>query len=395
MMRLVPDHFLRVRVHDFYSPIGWHFGHVGMTEEFWTSHKALGRAILDNDLSFLFANLPENPKENRRNIPDRLSIEEYLKRTRDRSLDALEHANLDVESPLLGDGYAWEFAIQHECQHQETIAELLHLIHMNLPVSSLPDPAPWDPVYEPGLDRLAGGAFLMGSDEAFAYDNEKRAHEETVGAFALEDAPVTCHRWSLFMQESGYSREALWSREGWRWRQESNADRPMYWLPSTHRGQFHTYFVQGVRALHPDEPVYGICWYEAEAFCRWAGRRLPTEVEWEFAALEQPSAGTPPGSLLEGADRTAEQSLAGPAAVGTLTSGGRGQVWEWTDSAFLPYPGFSPFPYDGYSLDHMDGKHRVCRGASWVTAAKVRRPSFRNWYVPDYRQGFLGLRCAL
>src|SRR5438270_7998815 len=124
----VPEDFLRRRVHSFYSPIGWHFGHVGRTEEFWTVGKALGRPLLDDQLSFLFADLAENPKDNRVNIPDRAGIKRYLERTCSIVLDALETGDLHADSLLLRDGYAWHFAIQYECQHPDTIAAMLELI---------------------------------------------------------------------------------------------------------------------------------------------------------------------------------------------------------------------------------------------------------------------------
>src|SRR5689334_702228 len=121
----VPEEFLKRRVHSFYSPIGWHCGHVGRTEEFWAIGEALGKPLLDDHLSFLFADLPENPKDNRVNIPDREGIKKYLSRTRSLVLDALDSADLSSDSKLLRHGYAFDFAIQHECQHQETICEML------------------------------------------------------------------------------------------------------------------------------------------------------------------------------------------------------------------------------------------------------------------------------
>src|SRR5947208_2021471 len=124
----VPNDFLKVRVHDFYSPLGWHFGHIGMTEEYWTCVRAEQRPCLDDALSFLFANIPDNPKEERVNLPDREAILTYLAETRRAALDALREVDLESPDPLLTDGYAWEFALQHECQHQETICEMLQLI---------------------------------------------------------------------------------------------------------------------------------------------------------------------------------------------------------------------------------------------------------------------------
>ena len=159
--------------------------------------------------------------------------------------------------------------------------------------------------------------------------------------------------------------------------------------------------------MHPDEPVYSVSWYEADAYARWAGNRLPTEAEWEYAATYDPQTGQsrryPWGA--EEPDKTRASfglSAWQPGAVGKRPQGASafglldmaGGVWEWTATPFLPYPGFEAFPYDGYSKEHMDGNHFVCRGGSWATAGPILRCSFRNWYVPTYRQGFLGLRCA-
>ena len=171
---------------------------------------------------------------------------------------------------------------------------------------------------------------------------------------------------------------------------------PEYWLRQED-GTWASHNPWGLRALHPDEPVSGISAHEADAYARWAGKRLPTEEEWEYAA----SAGTYPWGDEPPTMARANHGLEnwGPTPVGHApTPNGlsdlAGNVWEWTSSAFLPYGGFEAYPYDGYSKDHMAGAHRVCRGGSWATSPSILRRSFRNWYVPTYRQGFLGLRLA-
>lgn len=387
----VPDEFLRRRVHSFYSPIGWHFGHVGRTEEFWAIGEALGRPLLDDRLSFLFADLPENPKDNRVNIPEREDIKRYLHETRQRCLDALADADLDSEIMLLRGGYAWDFAVQHECQHQETICEMLQLIQKELGYKQLPEPYRWKPAVKREMVAIPGGAFAQGSDDPFAYDNEKQPHTVEVAGFSLAKGPVTAFEWSEFMQDGGYFRRQLWSEEGWAWREKEDADRPEYWLSHGH----FAYGPLGVRAIHPDEPACSLSWFEAEAFARWAGKRLPTEAEWEYAASSGvfPWGDEAPDSEVAvfGIDSWGPQPIG--RAQGRLWDLG-GNVWEWTSSPFLPYPGYQAYPYDGYSKDHMKGEHRVCRGGSWATAGPLLRRSFRNWYVPTYRQGLLGLRLA-
>jgi iron(II)-dependent oxidoreductase len=160
LLDFVPDDFLKVRVHDFYSPIGWHFGHIGMTEEFWVINEALRQPCKDEALSFLFANLPDNPKDNRVHLPSRKKITDYLMATRRASLDALETADLSDPNPLLTDGYAWIFAVQHECQHQETIAEMLQLIQQRLQSPVQLEMVVWDASPDTEMVKIPGGIFM-------------------------------------------------------------------------------------------------------------------------------------------------------------------------------------------------------------------------------------------
>lgn len=401
LLTFVPDDYLKVRVHDFYSPVGWHFGHIGMTEELWACTQALGKPPRDARLSFLFANLPENPKDNRIHLPYREEIIGYLTATRCAALDALDEADLDSANPLLTDGYAWEFAGQHECQHQETVCELLQLINKEQ-AARKPGRREIHGKVETEMVSIPGGASVMGSDLAHGYDNEKRQHRVEVGAFELDRTPVTAAQWAAFMEDGGYQRRELWSEAGWEWCEIERAVAPEYWL------QGYSYCgPMGRRSIDPDEPASSLSWFEANAYARWAGKRLPTEVEWEHAARFDPSTGESriyPWGVDEptGEHACFAMNTWGPEQVGRNPQGASafglldmaGGVWEWTATQFLPYPDFEAFPYDGYSKDHMDGNHYVCRGGSWASAATILRCSFRNWYVPSYRQGVLGVRCA-
>jgi gamma-glutamyl hercynylcysteine S-oxide synthase len=409
LLDAIPVDMLSKRVHDFYSPVGWHFGHIAATEELWTLCNALGRQPRDSALSFLYSNIPENPKDNRVHLPERAEILGYMERTRAEVLDALDQVDLHSTEPLLNDGYAWEFALRHELQHQETICELLQLIRMQGytrregVASLLVHPPP----IEPEMVSLPGGTFMMGSDDPHAYDNEKRSHEVTVAPFELDRTPVTVYQWKLFMEDGGYRRRELWTDEGWAWREREDAVCPEYWVAQRPAGAYVYCGPRGLRPLHRDEPVSSVSWFEADAYARWAGKRLPTEAEWEYTASYDPE--TASSRLYPWGDEEPSPDLAccgiwewQPAPVadrpaGCSAFGLRGMaggVWEWTSSPFLPYPGFVAWPYDGYSRDHMDGGHYVCKGGSWATSGPNLRCAFRNWYVPTYRQGFLGLRCA-
>lgn len=407
LMERVPDEFLKVRVHDFYSPIGWHFGHIGMTEEYWVNVRAMGQFPRDEYLSFLFANLPDNPKDNRVHLPDRRKIMDYLSATRQSALKALEQANLSCDSFLLKDGYAWEFALQHEDQHQETIMELLQLIHQQRGVPAGLDGFDWSSTHSTEMISLPGGKFEMGSHNPHAYDNEHIPHRVRVAPFKLARTPVTAFEWSQFMHDGGYSRQELWSEEGWAWRERESAVKPEYWILQPGGTGYYYFGAFGIRPIHPAEPVSSISWFEAEAYARWSGKRLPSEAEWEYAARFDPATGesrlypwgsTPPSlehacfGMHEDKPAPVGNKRTGISAFGILDLAGG--VWEWTSTPFMPYPGFRAYPYDGYSKEHMDGNHKVCRGGSWVTSARILRSSFRNWYVPTYRQGFLGMRLA-
>lgn len=397
LMEHVPDEFLQRRVHSFYSPIGWHFGHVGRTEDYWVLCAALKQSPCDEELDFLYTDRADNPKDNRVKVPGREETLAYLTKTRARVLQALEETDLDADCPFRKDGYAWEFAIQHECQHQETICEMLCLIQKQIPPTEV-EPLPWQSDRTVTFIPLPGGTFRMGTDDATAYDNEKEPHDVVVAPFSLAATPVTCFEWSRFIADGGYANRDLWTDKGWFWREAEGVEAPEYWL---RQGEaWVSYGPFGVRALHPDEPVCGVGHHEAEAFARWSSARLPTEEEWEYAAR----ADTYPWGSAEPTDTLARHRMTGwsPAPVGTHAEGASaegiddlaGNVWEWTSTPFLPYPGFQAFPYDGYSKDHMKGEHRVCRGGSWATASPILRRTFRNWYVPTYRQGFLGVRLA-
>jgi iron(II)-dependent oxidoreductase len=254
-----------------------------------------------------------------------------------------------------------------------------------------------------GEALIPGGAFTMGtSTEPWALDNERPAHPVDVAAFFIDRAPVTNAWYAEFVDAGGYDDPRWWSASGWAQRQHAGWTAPLHW----HGDGTYTRF--GVRVpIVPDEPVVHVCWYEAEAFAAWAGKRLPTEAEWEKAARYDPATGRSrryPWGDEDPAPAHANlgQRHLAPAPVGAYPAGASphgvqqliGDVWEWTASDFHGYPGFAPFPYREYSEVFFGNEYKVLRGGSFGTDATACRGTFRNWDYPVRRQIFSGFRCA-
>jgi ergothioneine biosynthesis protein EgtB len=268
--------------------------------------------------------------------------------------------------------------------------------------------------------NVAGGEFEMGSaGEAFGYDNERPAHTVLLPDFRIDAYPVTAGEYAVFIEEGGYQTRSLWSDEGWEWKEANDINCPEYWSRSAgssdRRWRVREMFED--TAMRADHPVTGVSWYEAEAYARFVGKRLPTEAEWEKAASWDPIAGRKrrfswgdePGgagnfgfrnwgttavgtSQLVGAAPSGRSSAAGANAYGCFDMSGN--VWEWTASRFEGYPGFKVFPYPEYSKIWFDGDHRVLKGGSWATRLPLLRCSFRNFWRPRFRIAFAGFRCA-
>ena len=279
-------------------------------------------------------------------------------------------------------------------------------------------PAPWPPRASrrraPAPRRATPGfraaRCLLGAPRraSFAFDNEQWAHPVEIRPFAIARAPVIQAEFAAFVDAGGYSRRALWSDRGWRWRAAADAAHPRFWRRTGgvwERRDFDRWL-----PLEPHLPVAHVNWYEADAYCAWAGRRLPTEAEWEVAALGEPAADGrlapsrrrhPWGDAPPGPDRTnADWRARGCVDVGALPAGDSafgcrqmlGNVWEWTSSTFLPYPGFEADEvYPEYSEPWFHTR-KVLRGGSWATPARLLRATFRNFYPPDRGNVWAGFR---
>ncbi|ASU84939.1 ergothioneine biosynthesis protein EgtB [Nocardiopsis gilva YIM 90087] len=388
------------------SPLVWDFAHVGNYEEQWLVRAAAGRDALRPDIDVLYDAF-ENPRAERVTLPllRPREAEEYNAQVRRMVLDSLEHVSFDSGTALLDSGFVYHMVIQHEHQHDETMLATHQLRRGDpvLDVGAVPPPALPS---GPSEVLVAGGPFTMGTDDdPWAYDNERGAHTVDLPAFWIDTRAVTNAAHMDFIADGGYDDSRWWSEEGWAWRSRTGKHAPAFWRRDA--GQWLRRRFGRVEPVPPDEPVQHVSFYEAEAHARWAGKRLPTEAEWEKAARHDPATGTslrfPWGADEPGhhhanlGQRLLHPTPAGTHPGGTAPSGAQqmlGDVWEWTASDFTAYPGFQAFPYPEYSEVFFGGDYKVLRGGSWATHPTAIRGTFRNWDHPIRRQIFSGFRCA-
>ena len=386
------------------SPLIWDYGHIGVFEELWLVSNISDAPPVDEHLLHAYDAI-ENPRHTRRRLElmDRPTTLSYLERVRGRALALLDEVDLEGDDPLLRDGYVYDLTIQHEYQHDETICQTLQLLPGGY-LSELPALPAGRDVRE-DMVTIPGGRYPIGHDRHEPYDNEQARHDVELRPFALDRFPVTNGQFLAFMQDGGYSRQELWSRDGWEWICAFGTEAPEYWF--CRDGEW---FVDRFGRCGPVDtrvPVMHVCYFEAEAYARWAGKRLPTEFEWEVGASFDPATGDarrhPWGDEAPTAEHAnLDHRLFAPAPVGSYARGTSplgceqmlGDVWEWTSSDFQAYPGFSAFPYAEYSTPFFGSQFKVLRGGSWATRPSVARATFRNWDSPIKRQIFAGFRCA-
>lgn len=388
------------------SPLVWDLAHVGNQEELWLVRDVGGRDPVRCDIDHLYDAF-QNPRADRTALPllDPDQSRHYIGQVRDRALDVLDHTPLSG-GRLVDGGFAFGMIAQHEQQHDETMLAT-HQLRAGAPAlhAAAPDP----PVGRglPGEVLVPAGPFIMGtSTEAFALDNERPAHTARTGAFWLDTRPVTNRAFAEFIDAGGYDDPRWWSERGWAHRCGAGLTAPLFWQRDSDGSWWRARF--GVTEPVPgDEPVLHVCFFEAEAYAAWAGKRLPTETEWEKAARFDPSTdrsrrypwgddGPTPAHANLG-QRHLQPAVAGAYPAGASPLGVHqliGDVWEWTSSEFLGYPGFEAFPYREYSEVFFGRDYRMLRGGSFGTDATACRGTFRNWDHPVRRQIFTGFRCA-
>jgi len=396
------------------SPLVWDLAHIGNQEDIWLVRAAAGRPGVRPDLDGIYDAF-QHPRSNRPELPllrpDQ--ARRYIAEVRDRALHLLGDGPDETDHPLLADRFVLGMITQHEQQHDETMLATHQLRQGTVALHApAPPPAPADVARLPREILIPGGSFTMGtSTDPWALDNERPAHPVYVPAFHLDTAPVTNEAYQAFIADGGYQNPRWWTEAGWAHCRRAELEAPLFWMrdgagSASGSGWLRRRFGV-VEPVPPHEPVVHVSWYEADAYARWAGRRLPTEAEWEKAARHDPAADRsrryPWGDEDPGPEhanlgqRHLQPAPAGAYPAGQSPHGVRqliGDVWEWTSSDFLPYPGFTAFPYKEYSEVFFGPDYKVLRGGAFGVDPVVSRGTFRNWDYPIRRQIFSGFRTA-
>lgn len=418
------------------NPLRWEIAHIAWFQEFWIL-RHLGSqppSLEQGDELYDSARLTH---DKRWDLPllERDETLAYMGRVLERVVEQAGNASSKLTDT---EGYDQEYFLNlvllHEQMHAEAIAYTRQTLSYPPPVSRITErPVDDREVVKEirfaghkaahaqtdnsltGDAAIPGGTFTLGCapQQRFVFDNERLAHEVEVAPFAILKTAVTSGEFKHFVEDGGYITSELWTAEGWEWRTSVSAEYPVYWRREVNGRWLRRNFNEWV-ALDERLPVIHVNWHEADAYCRWAGRRLPTEAEWEIAASGEPAAN---GRDLKTQKRvfpwgddspTLERAnldwrALGCVPVNALPAGDSafgcrqmiGNVWEWTASDFQPYPGFVAGPYKEYS-EPWFGNHKVLRGGCWATRSQLIHNSYRNFYTPDRRDVWAGFRtCGL
>jgi iron(II)-dependent oxidoreductase len=386
------------------SPLVWDLGHIAAFEDLWIVHRYGGRPLLREELLDVYDAF-ETPRAGRGSLPilGPGAAREYLEEVRERSLSVISERGI-------GDGVITEMVIRHEQQHNETMLQTVELARLDaydLPRCPQASRSRAEASTGTGLElvEIPAGPCTIGAEaDRFSYDNERPRHHTDVRGYLIGRTPITNATYLTFVEGGGYERREWWSREGWAWKEDYDITRPQGWTPDLSC----EWRLSKLEPLRDARPVVHISWFEADAFARAHGLRLPTEAEWEKAATWDQDAGQarvqpwgeePPQA---GVHANLDQLTGGTTPAGSLAGGASpygcldmiGNVWEWTASDFNGYPGFRPFPYPEYSEVFFGSEYKVLRGGSWATRPRVGDATFRNWDFPDRRQIFSGVRVA-
>ena len=392
------------------NPLRWEIGHAAYFHEYWVLRQHLGEAPGRPDVDRLYDSITI-AHDTRWDLP-LPSLEEtlaYMDGVRRRVREHLEQDPADARRDYLA-----QYAVFHEDMHTEAFTYTRQTLAYPPPAIGTPTDPGWSAGGLQGDAEIPGGTFLLGArpEDGFVFDNEKWAHPVEVAPFRIARAAVSNAEFAAFVDDGGYRRSEFWDKAGWEWRSSADLEHPVYWRRGADGWEWRHF--DRWEPLPPQAAAIHVSWYEAKAWCRWAGRRLPTEVEWEVAAAGQPSADgstlAPVKRRYPWGDTPPEPSRAnldgralGTIDVGALPAGDSafgcrqmlGNAWEWTDTTFGPYPGFTPDMYRDYSMP-LFGQTRVLRGGGWATRSRLIRNTWRNYYGPDRNDVLAGFRtCAV
>ncbi len=355
------DDEFRNQYHPDLSPIGWHLGHSTYIESYWVREQLLDLKPQDETLCLLYVPEMSIKKQRGEALPDQQTLINWAKTQQNENRLLLEKCLNDAtQHHLLKDNFLLHFLIQHYSQHLETIKMIQTEIQFKnefKPASSISFLT--SEKINPEIKSIPAGNYQIGSNNNHRpYDNEHPAQNIKLESFEIAIKPVSNTEYLNFINDGGYSKKEYWSREGWDWKLNNDIKHPHHWR---HEEGWFGINHESSYSLKPEQAVYGISYYEASAYAKWAGARLPHEYEWETASNAN----------------VLEQTYL---------------VWEWCNNTFHPYPGFMAYPYEGYSSPYFDEKHYVIKGGSCYTKPAIKRSSFRNYYTADKRHIFAGLR---